>query len=132
VPALYDLWSAAGLSFKIHGRDRQDRLSAHFARPETGGWAIERDHKIIACCLTSSDGRKGWIERLATAPEQRRSGLAAVLVAAAKQSLLDSGNLVIGALIENDNTASRLLFEAAGFVRDNDYSYFSFRQSPES
>lgn len=132
VTELYVLWQAAGLHFKPRGRDREDRLTAHLANSHPGGWCIEQNSKMVAGCLTSTDGRKGWIERLATLPLHQRSGFGKALVAAAKQSLLDSGNLVIGALIENDNQASRALFEAAGFLIDNDYHYFSFRQSPDA
>lgn len=132
IPALYALWEQAGLPFKPHGRDSTARLSKQLAQTEIGGWCIERDDQMVACCITSSDGRKGWIERLATLPDYRGAGLGRALTAHAKQYLLDQGNLVIGALIADDNPASRAVFEAEGFVIDNEFHYFSFRNSSEA
>ncbi|MBI5059013.1 GNAT family N-acetyltransferase [candidate division KSB1 bacterium] len=132
VEALYGLWTSGGLGYKLTGRDTPERLQAHLSGPHIGGWGAFRADKMVAATLISSDGRKGWIERLATLPEERRSGLAMALVTAAKQTLLDDGNLVIGALIEHSNHPSRKLFEAAGFLLDDHHYYYSFREYPDA
>jgi ribosomal protein S18 acetylase RimI-like enzyme len=128
--SLYDLWEAAGLPFRPKGRDREDRLGSHLDGPLVGGWGAFVGSQLVAATLTSSDGRKGWIERAATRPEHRKAGLARALVAAAVQSLKESGALVIAALVEEENTPSRRLFESLGFVDSPTLLYYSLRDNP--
>jgi len=130
VKLLYRLWEAAGLPFRPHGRDREDRLASHLDSPLIGGWGAFIEDQLVAATLTGNDGRKGWIERAATRPEHRKAGLAGALVAAAVQSLKDDGALVIAALVEEENTPSRRLFESLGFVDSPTLLYYSLRDNP--
>jgi len=132
IRSLYKLWESAGLAFKPNGRDREDRLSRHLSSAAPGGWGCFVDGKLAAAAIVSNDGRKGWIERLATHPNHRHTGLAKALVMAARQNLMERGALVIGALIENGNVASRRLFEACEFIPDLNYEYFSYRNNPRA
>jgi len=131
IPDLLKLWRKSGLGFRPKGRDREDRLIRHLSGPMPGGWAAFTDGGMVGAAIISSDGRKGWIERLATLPEHRRAGLAKALVTACMQSLKENGALVIGALIAKDNVPSRRLFESFGFVSDEAYLYYSVRENPE-
>jgi ribosomal protein S18 acetylase RimI-like enzyme len=130
IKSLHKLWEAAGLPFRPDGRDREDRLTAHLSGSSTGGWGALVEGELVAATLTGNDGRKGWIERAATLPQHRRAGLARALIAAAVQSLKESGALVIAALIEEDNIPSRRLFESLGFVDSPTLLYYSLRDSP--
>ncbi|MFZ5434274.1 MAG: GNAT family N-acetyltransferase [Calditrichota bacterium] len=129
---LYNLWEKAGLPYKVRGRDRLDRLARHLSGSCTGGWGCWADGKLVAAAIVSHDGRKGWIERLATDPDYRRTGFGKALIAACLDSLRVQGVPVTGALIGNSNTASRKLFEACGFVCESDYSYYSIRDNPDA
>jgi ribosomal protein S18 acetylase RimI-like enzyme len=129
--ALYELWTAAGLAFKPRGRDSEDRLKRHLGGASPGGWGIFEEQKLVAAAIVSNDGRKGWIERLASLPTHRRTGLAKVLVTAATQRFREDGLLIVAALIAKDNAASRKLFEACGYKADEDYLYYSIRDSNE-
>lgn len=130
VPQLLHLWQEAGLPYRPNGRDSIVRLKQHLLGETTGGWGAFSDGRMIAGVLTSSDGRKGWIERLATLPDYRHAGLAKALVAVAIQTLRDTGALVIAALIEERNTASRNLFESIGFRESPTVSYYTMRDNP--
>jgi len=131
IHSLYELWTSAGLPFRPHGRDREDRLSTHFSQPMSGGWGAFNRDSLIAAALVSFDRRKGYIERLATRPEHRRTGLAKAVIAACKQTLTEAGALVISALIESDNVASRSLFECCGFVNEPSLCYYSCRENSD-
>jgi ribosomal protein S18 acetylase RimI-like enzyme len=127
VKSLHKLWKAAGLPFRPAGRDREDRLARHLSGPTTGGWGAFVSDLMVAATLTSNDGRKGWIERLATLPEFRKAGLAKAILTAAVRTLKESGALVIAALIEEENVPSRRLFESVGFVHSPTLCYYSLR-----
>jgi RimJ/RimL family protein N-acetyltransferase len=119
------------LTFRPTGRDREDRLTRHLGQPGGGGWGAFEDGKLVAAGLMANDGRKGWIERVATLPERWGSGLAKAVVAACLQSLRETGALVTGALIESENTPSRRLFESLGFIDAPTLCYYSIRDHPE-
>lgn len=132
VERLYRLWDAAGLSYRPTGRDHPDWLRRHLNASRPGGWCIVRNDVFVAGALIAHDGRKGWIERVATVPDLRRTGLARVLVEICTQSLKAAGAQVIGALIEEGNTASRRLFENCGYVDSPTVRYYSTRDDPGS
>jgi len=107
VERLHQLWSLAGLPFRPEGRDSLGNLRAFLNAHDDAGWCAEADNQLIGAALVSDDGRKGWIDRLAVRPDHRRAGLAKAIIAACMNSLRERGPLVVGALVENENTASR-------------------------
>ena len=127
--ALHKLWTAADLPFRPLGRDSLNRLRASLNRAHDGGWGAFSGGQLIGAALASYDGRRGWIERMAVLPDHRRAGLAKALIAACMNSLRERGALVIGAMIDEENSASRLLFESCGFVHKSDICYYTFRES---
>jgi ribosomal protein S18 acetylase RimI-like enzyme len=87
--------------------------------------------KLIGAVIASSDGRKGWINRLAVDPEYRRRGIAKALIAEAEKALRQKGLKIFCALIEDSNKASKELFRKCGYVEHRDIIYFSKRESDE-
>ncbi len=132
IPQLYELWEAAALAYKPAGRDRSDRLGRHLNQSGGGGWGAYYGQTLIAAAIFSFDGRKGYIEHLATRPDFRRSGLAEAVVAASLQSLKELGALVTAALIESANIPSRRLFETLGFIDSPSLCYYSLRDNNEA
>ncbi|MBU0507963.1 GNAT family N-acetyltransferase [bacterium] len=129
--SLYRLWDRASLPYRPHGRDREDQLARHLSAAAPGGWGSFAGETLACAAIVSQDGRKGWIERLATDPDFRRTGLAKAVIAAARQGLKEAGALVIGALIEAENTASIRLFEACDFKHNPNIGYFTWRENPD-
>ena len=129
---LHKLWKSAGLPFRPQGRDTIHRLRASLSQAHEGGWGAFAAEQLIGATLISFDGRKGWVERLAIHPDHRRVGLAKALVIAGMNSLKDRGALVIGALIESENTSSRRLFESCGFAHKQDICYYAHRENNDS
>jgi GNAT superfamily N-acetyltransferase len=85
--------------------------------------------RLVGVIVTTHDGRKGWINRLAVHPDDRRKGLGRRLISEAEQTLHDQGMQIIAALIENGNAASLTLFEHAGYVEYPGIHYVSKRQN---
>ena len=74
------LWTAAGLSFRPNGRDRRDRVAAELERGVAVFLVAESAGRLVGTVLGTHDGRKGWINRLAVAPDCRRRGIGRLLV----------------------------------------------------
>jgi len=65
------LWQNAGLSYKPEGRDRKDAIQSQMAaNPDFFIGAFE-DNRLVGVVVASTDGRRGWINRLAVDPECR-------------------------------------------------------------
>jgi ribosomal protein S18 acetylase RimI-like enzyme len=117
--AVRNLWELAGLHIRPVGRDSQDQFAQQLATGLQTVIGIQADGQLIGVVLTTHDGRKGWINRLAVHPDYRRQGVGQRLITEAERVLHDQGMHIIAALIENGNTASLALFEHAGY---SDYS----------
>jgi GNAT superfamily N-acetyltransferase len=82
---------------------------------------------MIGSILGSSDGRKGWINRLAVDPDYRGRGLAARLLKECEDFLHKLGLKVLAALIEGDNKESFSAFKKSGYIYSPDVAYYSKR-----
>jgi len=130
-PKLVELWSKAGLPFKPKGRDSPQAIAKQMEENPDFFMGAFENGRLIGAIITSSDGRKGWINRLAVDPEYRRRGVARALIAEAEKALRQKGLKVFCALIEDSNKASKELFKKCGYVEHRDIIYFSKRESHE-
>ncbi len=143
--AVLALWEAAGLPFKPLGRDSRPAVAAELGRglgaflvAETTAEAVEPDRngageaRIVGVVFGTHDGRKGWINRLAVAPDSRGRGIARRLVREVERALRAQGIDVIAALVESENRGSATFFARMGYACDPEIEYFSTRQGPDS
>ncbi len=128
---LIDLWARCGLSYRPRGRDSHEAMEAVFRRMETGVFGMFDADKMIGAVVGTSDGRKGWINRLAIDPDYRGRELASYLIKEAENFLYGLGIKVIAALIEDYNTPSMSTFVKAGYSCNPKINYFSKRESWE-
>lgn len=130
--AVLKLWTAAGLPFRPQGRDRRERVAAELEAGTAIFLVAEAEGRLAGVILGTHDGRKGWINRLAVAPEFRRRGIARLLVREVEARLEALGLEIIAALVETPNQASLHFFRAIGYVHDPEIEYFSRRRSPDA
>jgi N-acetylglutamate synthase len=130
--AILALWQRAGLhSIRPEGRDGR----SEFEKQSAGGQiaiGLEEDGQLIGVVIATHDTRKGWINRLAIDPAQRRKGYGEQLVHAAEDALHEAGMHLIAALIEDGNIASLTLFEKLGYVVHQNITYVSKRDSTDT
>ena len=130
--AVIALWLRSGLpSIRPAGRDSR----AEFVRQLDRGQIViglAADGRLIGVVVATHDTRKGWINRLAIDPDQRRKGYGAQLVHAAEDALHELGLQVIAALIEEHNEASLALFEKEGYALQPDIFYVSKKDSRDA
>ncbi|UCC12670.1 MAG: GNAT family N-acetyltransferase [candidate division WOR-3 bacterium] len=128
---LIRIWDTAGLPSKPKGRDSREHIAREIQEGSGFFLVAELGGKIIGSVFGTSDGRKGWINRLAVLPEYQRQGIGHVLVREAEKRLYDAGIEIIACLIENWNAVSLQAFERMGYVRHDDIIYFTKRRSPD-
>ena len=73
---------------------------------------------LVGSLWASYDGRRGWIQRVATHPARRGEGIARALVYEAERRLALLGATKVNLLIEPDNASVVPFYEALGYERD--------------
>jgi ribosomal protein S18 acetylase RimI-like enzyme len=99
---------------------------ARFVERNPGlSFVAEEGGAIVASILCGHDGRRGFIYRLAVAPEHRRRGLAADLVRRSLQGLKRAGIERCLLLVQEDNVGARRFWESIGGRLRSDLVGFS-------
>jgi ribosomal protein S18 acetylase RimI-like enzyme len=129
--ALIALWNDAQLPHRPKGRDSLDKIERELDRGNAVYLVAELNGKLVGSVLGTHDGRKGWINRLAVAPEFRRRGVARKLVNDVENRLYELGIETIACLIEDQNTISMEVFEKLGYKRESNIVYFTKRGSSD-
>jgi ribosomal protein S18 acetylase RimI-like enzyme len=127
--AIRGLWQLAGLSIRPTGRDSREQFAAQLAGGLQTVIGVRDGQRLIGVVVTTHDGRKGWINRLAVHPDYRRQGLGRRLIREAEQVLRDQGLHIIAALIEHENAASLALFQQAGYADYSGMHYVTKREN---
>jgi ribosomal protein S18 acetylase RimI-like enzyme len=114
---LVALWAAAGLLFRAEHVDRE--LTAVLAR-DPDLVLIEQDETgaLTGAVFGTFDGRRGWVNRLATRPDQQGRGIATRLLAELERRLLAKGCAKINLLIEPHNAAVASFYSRHGYQSD--------------
>jgi ribosomal protein S18 acetylase RimI-like enzyme len=129
--SLRALWTESGLPSRPKGRDSLANLRRQRLRdPELFVGAFI-DQKLVGAVIASDDGRKGWINRLAVAPDARRRGIGTLLIRHCEDILRSRGRPLFCALIEAYNHESMRLFEHAGYIKEKDIFYYTKRENVE-
>lgn len=117
------------MPFKPRGRDRKGAIQAQMTiNPDFFIGAFEDDW-LVGVVMASTDGRRGWINRLAVDSDCRRRGVAKELINEAEKILRKRGMRIFCALIEDTNAGSMRLFKNCGYKAHGDIVYFSKRDS---
>jgi ribosomal protein S18 acetylase RimI-like enzyme len=129
---MVNLWKEADLPIRPRGRDSKASIEAQMRMcPEFFIGAFTDAH-LVGTVIASSDGRKGWINRLAVHPKHRRQGVAKALIAEAEKVLRKNGVKIFSALIMDHNRVSKELFKKLGYEELEGIKYFSKRESEEA
>ena len=123
------LWNRSELPFKPSGRDRKGAVQAQMAANPDFFLGAYEDDQLVGVVVATSDGRKGWINRLAVDPDFRGRGVAEALIAESEKVLHKHGISIFCALIDDDNKSSMQLFKKCGYKEHHDIVYFRKKDS---
>lgn len=111
--AIVALWEAAGMLSYTPEPERDLRT----ARAAAGDLVLvaERDGRVVGTLLGTCDGRRGWLQRLAIDPSDRRQGTGRALVAEVERRLADRGVPQANLLAFPDNEAALAFWRSLGY-----------------
>jgi ribosomal protein S18 acetylase RimI-like enzyme len=116
VATLIELWTAAGLKFRP-GQVAAE-LAAVLARDPDLVLIAEDTGGVAAAVLGTFDGRRGWVNRLATRPGRRGQGHASAVLAELERRLAAKGCHKVNLLIEPDNDPVTSFYRQRGYTED--------------
>jgi len=123
IPAMIRLWKKSGLPIREKTRESPKALRSEMkASPQNFIGAFDGE-ELVGLVLATSDGRKGWINRLAVEPSHRHKGIALKLIQEAEEELASRGIQIVSGLIEKGTEASFALFAKAGYEIREDIIY---------
>jgi ribosomal protein S18 acetylase RimI-like enzyme len=112
--AIRKLWEVCGPGIQISPTDDYEGLRHKLQRdPELFLVAVERGG-ILGSVFGGYDGRRGLVYHLAVAPEHRRRGIAAELMAELEQRLKRLGCYKYYLLVTRDNDEALEFYESIG------------------
>lgn len=123
-PRLLDVWSRSGMEVSLGARESETAFRHQLERFAEYYLVAEQAGEIVGVVLGTHDLRKGWINRLAVAPECRGQGIAGRLVEECTRRLECAGVELVAALVEPPNAASAAVFEKLGFTDEIKVRYF--------
>jgi ribosomal protein S18 acetylase RimI-like enzyme len=111
--AVVALWDAAGISVPYN--DPALDIPRALAAPNAALFVGEIGPKLVGSILAGHDGHRGWLYRLAVAPEHRRMGFGRQLVEHAERWLASQGMPKINLMIRENNAAVRDFYVRLGY-----------------
>ncbi len=128
---MIEVWKLSSLHHKPHGRDARDSIQIQM-KANPGMFLCARvEGRMVGTIIGSSDGRKGYINRLAVIPEYRGKGIAKALIKAIENHLESLGLRIITVLIEDASKESMALFQSRDYLLHGDIHYLSKRESQD-
>jgi ribosomal protein S18 acetylase RimI-like enzyme len=116
-PEVMALWQSAGLI--ISRSDSPEGLRKKIERDAELFLVVQDNNRIIGVVMGCFDGRRGWINHLAVAPDQQRAGLGSILVKQVEERLKAKGCEKVNLLIEPANGDVQGFYEHLGYIRDD-------------
>lgn len=122
---LLALWDRTGLPYEKEDRDSRKKIERQIYDDHVIILTMKtEDDRLIGSAIGSSDGRKGWVNRLAIDPDYRGRRLGQRLLERAEESLREMGVEIFAALIEDANFPSMALFRRCGYEGWDNILYF--------
>jgi ribosomal protein S18 acetylase RimI-like enzyme len=115
--ALMELWESAGLRFRPH--EVADELTSVTARDPDVVLVAEDASGLVGSVFGAFDGRRGWVNRLATRPDRRGEGVARELMDRLEDALRAKGCTKVNLLVRRSNDEVLEFYARRGYVADD-------------
>ena len=113
-----DIWKRAGLI--LRPGDELDGVKVKLQRDPDLFLVAEENGEIVGVVMGAWDGRRGWINHLAVAPNRQRQGIGRALIEELEKRLLEKGAKKVNAQIYRWNTKSFDFFKSVGYEVHSD------------
>jgi ribosomal protein S18 acetylase RimI-like enzyme len=123
------LASTPGIS--LRSADGRDSIARYLERNPGLSFVAREDGRIVGCAMSGHDGRRGYLQHLAVAPEMRRRGIGAALVERCIESLHRAGIDKTHIEVFTGNQLAHHFWTRAGWKKRDDIVRYSFICGPD-
>jgi ribosomal protein S18 acetylase RimI-like enzyme len=116
-PQVIALWESSGLV--MSRSDTLESLTKQLERDADLFLVAKENKRIVGVVLGRWEGRRGWINRLAVAPDRRHKKLGSLLVTEVEKRLKAKGCEKVNLLIDGDNSGVQAFYQQSGYNRDD-------------
>jgi ribosomal protein S18 acetylase RimI-like enzyme len=113
VPAILELWRAAGLTVPAQQPDRDIRGARTRGRGEV--FVAEYQSRLIATIMVGREEDRGWLYYLAVEPSVQRKGLGRAMVRHAEKWLRAQGIAKVMLMVRENNRRVRGFYDRLGY-----------------
>jgi ribosomal protein S18 acetylase RimI-like enzyme len=114
--AVVALWAQAGLILSLS--DSREGIRRKLERDADLFLVAIDGESIVGAVMGCYDGRRGWINHIAVAPNYKGQGLGTQLVQEVERRLREKGCDKVNLLIEPTNAAVQEFYQRLGYQRD--------------
>lgn len=125
------LWAQTeGMS--IRDADSRESIASYLARNPGLSFVAQSGADIVGAVLVGTDGRRGYLQHLAVAPQCRGQNLGRQLVEQCTQALADIGIPKTHLFVLNDNLNAQQFYQKLGWFPRDEVRMYSFNSSSNS
>ncbi len=121
IPEVLEFWQTAAEDAH-RPPDSAAALAALLARDPAALLLAHDDDRLVGTVIAGWDGWRCHLYRLAVAPDRRRAGIGAALIAAAEDRLRDLGGTRADAMVLTDNATAHRAWTRAGYAPQPEWS----------
>lgn len=110
------LWQACNIL--LSKSDSRESIKKILDRDADLFLVVEQDQTIIGAVMGRYDGRRGWVQHLAIAPDFQGQRLGSQLVQELERRLQAKGCEKVNLLVRPDNASVQSFYQQLGFRRD--------------
>lgn len=110
------LWQACNIL--LSKSDSRESIKKILDRDADLFLVVEQDQAIIGAVMGRYDGRRGWVQHLAIAPDFQGQQLGSQLVQELERRLQAKGCEKVNLLVRPDNASVQKFYQQLGFRRD--------------
>lgn len=110
------LWQACNIL--LSKSDSRESIKKILERDADLFLVVEQDQAIIGAVMGRYDGRRGWVQHLAIAPDFQGQRLGSQLVQELERRLQAKGCEKVNLLVRPDNASVQNFYQHLGFRRD--------------
>ena len=126
-----DFDAALGLWRRCEGVGLRDSdspvgIATYLQRNPGLSFVAEREQRIVGSVLAGHDGRRGYLQHLAVAPEHRRQGIGSELLARCLAALAAEGVGKVHVHVFGDNRAGREFWDRRGWQQRDEIQVYSW------
>ncbi|MCE0494807.1 GNAT family N-acetyltransferase [Vibrio salinus] len=122
------LWSDTE-NLSLRDADSRENIKQYLKRNSGLSFVAEWDKEIVGAVLVGTDGRRGYLQHLAVAPEYRKQGIGQALVGKTIQALNNIGIAKTHLFVLSDNVGAQSFYQSLGWYPRDEIRMFSFNSS---